>query len=453
MERFIQTTIVVGIMITPDLTNLIISTGYHQLPGKAVDKAKLCFIDFLGVALRGSQTRSGKSIKSIIKDGGDSTVIGSKKASALEASLANGIFAHSLDLDDGHRLAQLHPGACVIPAALAICETYQKSGKEFIKSMVVGYQVAIILGILMNPEHRRRGFHTTGTCGTFGAGAAASKALGLNEKQVTDALGLAGTQAAGLLESDHSGAMAKHLHPGKAAQSGVLSALLAKEGFSGAQTILEGDEGFFSAMSGVAVPNAVPTPDREKFHIADVYFKIYPVCRHIHSSVDALLHITKVEGLKKEDIREITVKTYRIAAEHNNYHPSTSEALRQSLPASLAIAVLNQDLKLDDIHLDQEIEDISRKVFIEYDEVLDALYPYKRPAQVIIKAKKKVFEKKLDLARGEPENPLKKEDIIRKFQDLNPEFDLEILEMVDDLESYDNMEKFMNTLNLELNKF
>jgi 2-methylcitrate dehydratase PrpD len=445
-------------MITPDLAKLIASTEYIQLPEKVVDKAKLCFIDFLGVALRGSQTRSGKSIKGIIKDGDDSTVIGSKKASELEAGLANGIFAHSLELDDGHRLAQLHPGACVIPAALALCESRAKSGKEFISSMVVGYQVAISLGILMNPEHRRKGFHTTGTCGTFGATAAASKALNLNEKQIIHALGLAGTQAAGLLESDHAGAMAKHLHPGKAAHSGVLSALLAKEGFSGARTILEGYEGFFSAMGGADIPKAVQTPDgekfpdREKFEIQNVYFKIYPVCRHIHSSIDALLHIIKTEGLKKEDVKEITVQTYRIAAEHDNYHPSTNEAIRQSLPVSLAIAVLNQDLKLNDVYLNQEIEDISRKIFIEYDEVLDSFYPYKRPARVIIKTKKRVFEKKIDLARGEPENPLKKQDIIRKFHDLNPEFDLEILEMVDDLESYHNMEKFMNTINLEFNR-
>lgn len=444
-------------MITPDLAK-ITSIEYKQLPEKVVDKAKLCFIDFLGVALRGSQTRSGESIRGIIKDGDDSTVVGFKKASELEASLANGIFAHSLDLDDGHRQAQLHPGACVIPAALALCESRQKNGKEFINSLVAGYQVAISLGILINPEHRRKGFHSTGTCGTFGAAAAASKVLGLNKGQIIDALGLAGTQAAGLLESDHAGAMAKHLHPGKAAQSGVLSALLAEKGFSGARTILEGDEGFFSAMGGAAILKAAQTsdkekfPDREKFGILDVYFKIYPVCRHIHSSVDALLHIIKNKGLKKDEIREITVKTYKIAAEHDDYHPSTTEALRQSLPASLAIAVINRDLKLEDVQLNQEIENISRKVFIEYDESLDTLYPYKRPAHVILKTKKRVFEKKIDLPRGEPENPLKKPDIIRKFHDLNPEFDLEILEMVDDLESCRNMEKFMNTINLELNK-
>lgn len=112
------------------------------------------------------------------------------------------------------------------------------------EGVIVGYEVGILLGQLVNPKHRNKGFHTTGTIGTFIAGVVASKLLKLDEKQTLNALGLCGTQAAGLLESDHGGSMGKVLHVGKASYNGILSAFLARNGFTGSGTIFDGDEGF-----------------------------------------------------------------------------------------------------------------------------------------------------------------------------------------------------------------
>lgn len=462
-------------MITSTLAQFITVTNYQQIPENVINKAKLCFTDFLGVALRGSASKSGAVVKDLMKDltegdtsKGPSTVIGQGKTSALNAALINGIFAHSLDLDDGHRLAHLHPGTCVIPAALSICEAHEKSGKEFLSSLVVGYQIAITLGMMVNPEHRNRGFHSTGTCGTMGAAAAACKGLDLDAENTINALGLAGTQAAGLLESDHSGSMGKHLHAGKAAQSGVLSSLLAKRGFTGARNILEGDEGFLKAMAGIKAevmsnidsitdnnaaesklnPIIAKNLDMNKFRILEVYFKIYPVCRHLHSSIDALLHIINDGKLEIEEIQDITVKTYKIASEHDNYNPDTIEALKQSLPVALALAALNRNLKLDDLQDKEttETQNIARKISIEHDPDLDTFYPDKRPSHIIIKTNKEVYEKKVDLAHGEPENPLNKLDVIKKFRDLNPQVNSEVFQMIDDLESY-KMNHFMDLFN------
>lgn len=193
----------------------------------------------------------------------------------MNASLINGVSAHSLDLDDGHRLAQIHPGACIIPAALSLSEAYRKTGKDFITSIIVGYQIAIKLGMILNPGHRERGFHSTGTCGTLGSAAAAAKIMDLTYEEVLNALGIAGTQAAGLLEADHSGSMSKHLHAGRAAQSGVLSALLAKKGFTGAHTILEGEEGILKTMGNddLLQKGAQILGQYEKLEILKVYFK------------------------------------------------------------------------------------------------------------------------------------------------------------------------------------
>lgn len=477
-------------MITSNLTDFTVYTEYDQLPDNVIEKAKLCFADFLGVALRGSKTKSGSAVKSLIKSGDESTVIGQGKASALDAGLANGIFAHSLDLDDGHRHAHLHPGVCVIPAALSLCEAEGRSGKDLITSLVIGYQVAIILGIVVNPEHRNRGFHSTGTCGTLGAAAAAANALNLDWEQTINAFGLAGTQAAGLLESDHSGSMGKHLHAGKAAQSGVLSALLAQHGFSGSKTILEGDEGLIKVMASINPQEKFPILDKfsninmfpnlimEKFRILEVYFKIYPICRHLHSSIDALLAIIYNNNLKLEEIEEITVRTYKIAADHDDYHPSTKEAVRQSLPISLAIAVLNgqrwnnqlehnekgidHQLKhnkpefmnflevdnsiLNDPLLMKKVSKISQKIVIKHDCDFDNVYPDKRPSEVAVKTKNRFYEKRVDLARGEEENPLEKSELIEKFHNLNPDVDMEIFQIIDKLETYDNMKDFMNAL-------
>ncbi|MCE5213657.1 MAG: MmgE/PrpD family protein [Methanobacterium sp.] len=442
-------------MITAKLTEYINSLKYEQLPETVVTKAKQCFIDFLGVALRGSETDSGKAIKSIINTNNESTVIGEGKSSAIEAGLANGIFAHSLDLDDGHRRAQLHPGTCVMPAALSICEARNKTGKELIESIVVGYQIAIVVGMLVNPAHRSRGFHSTGTCGTFGAAAAASKAMNLKSEKIINALGLAGTQAAGLLISDHSGSMGKHIHAGKAAQSGILSSLLAEKGFTGSNTILEGKEGFISSMTGINPYETDLDLLMNTYRILEVYFKIYPVCRHLHSSIDAMLDITIQKNIKPKEIEKIRVNTYKIAAEHNNYQPLTSESLKQSLPVSMAVALFNNYYGLDNLilnytsldDLDNEISDLSQKIKIEIDDAYDEQYPSTRPSRVSISTKKEVNEKIVDLPLGEPENPLDKSDICGKFLKLNPKVDIQVMEIIENMDSYNNINNFMDELN------
>jgi 2-methylcitrate dehydratase PrpD len=146
------------------------------------------------------------------------------------------------------------------------------------------------------------------------------------------------------------------------------------------------------------------------------------------------------------------VKTYKIASKHDNYNPHTIEAVKQSLPVSLAIAFLNNNLKLDNLNLNQdreEIEKISKKIFIKYSEDFDTLYPDKRPAIVTLNSNNRSYEKRIDLAYGEPENPLNKSDILKKFHDLNPNMEMNVLKEIDNLEPYtmhDFMMKFNNSI-------
>lgn len=441
------------------MVEFISSINYDKLPQNVIKQAKLCFLDFLSVSLRGSHTKSAQIIRSIINQNnglGESTAIGGTMTGLMDASLINGVYAHSLDLDDGHRLAQVHPGACIIPAALSLSEANGKSGKDFITSMVVGYQVAICLGMILNPGHRKKGFHSTGTCGTLGAAAAAAKIMDLNNDKISNALGLAGTQAAGLLESDHSGSMAKHLHAGKAAQSGLLSALLAEKGFTGATTIIEGKEGILKAMgdeNSLRLNDTWPN-NCEAFEIQRVYFKKYPVCRHLHSSLDAAINIMKNNDLNPADIQEILVETYKIAADHDNYHPNNPEGIRQSLPASIAIAINEGDLNIENISNitpDDKVNETTSKVRIKLDKDLDNFYPQRRPSKVTIKCSKNVYTERVDLAPGEPENPFGKAELLTKFRKLNPYVNTNCLKVLDNLED-ENLKDVMDNLNSEFKK-
>jgi 2-methylcitrate dehydratase PrpD len=393
----------------------------------------------------------------------NASVIGRNvKTDMLSAAFLNAISAHVLELDDGHRGAQIHLGSVIFPTALAIAEAYDLSGKEFLEAVIVGYEVGILLGKIVNPQHRNKGFHTTGTIGAFIAGTVASKLLKLDEEQILNALGLCGTQAAGLLESDHGGSMGKTLHVGKAAYNGILSAYLARNGFTGSSTIFEGNEGFLKTM---VFDNTDYNPedfsfeevlkDIGKVRVRDIYFKKYPFCRHLHSSIDTALKLKASLGEEYDHIQNVAIKTYSVAAEHNNYNPKNIEELRQSLPYAVAISLVVGDVSVDDVNqliefglLDNystvdkvnSIKNLVNHMIVVSDDKLNELYPDKRPSNVIIKLDRSfrngVFQNITFLPKGDFENPFQLRDLIAKFKALNPQYDVNNLTVIDSLEEY-----------------
>ena len=233
------------------LANYSVGMTYEKLPPDVISFTKLCILDYFGSAIAGSDKPPIQMISDLIKEMGgteQANLFTGGKSSVLQAALLNGASSHVVELDDIHKGSIIHAATVVIPAALAIAEWKELSGKELITAIVVGYEVCYRIGEAVSPSHYYY-WHNTATCGTFGAAIAAAKLLQLTEEETIHALGNAGTQAAGLWEFIEDGAMTKQLHAGKAAMNGVLAALLAQKGFTGPLKILEGNRGFFKAMS------------------------------------------------------------------------------------------------------------------------------------------------------------------------------------------------------------
>ncbi|MGB4438615.1 MAG: MmgE/PrpD family protein [Sedimentibacter sp.] len=411
---------------TLKLAKFITELEFEDLQQNTIDKAKMVIIDYLSAILAGhdkSSLLSDKLIELILQNGGveEATIIGTKeKVPLINAAFANGVLSHVVELDDGHRLAKGHPGVVVVSSALPTAEYLGSTGKDLITAIVAGYDVFVRIASSVNPSHLNRGFHTTGTCGTFAAATAAAKLLKLNELETANALGLAGIQAAGLLEVTIDGQMAKALHPGKAAYGGVLSAVLAKQGVQGPKSIIEGDKGFAKAMSDECDYELMFKDINEKFLINDCYIKLYPSCRHTHAPVDSALDLLANYDFKIEEINSILIKTYPTAISFAGkiFKPENTESAKFSIAYCTCAALRFRNFGLKELEYlnDSVTLDLIDKVKIEADESLESLNPKIRGAEVCITLNDgRKLRKRIDLPKGEIENPVSKKELIKKF--------------------------------------
>lgn len=415
-------------MLSYKLADFIDSLKFTDLGIQTIRMTRLALLDWLGSVARGGQEAPAKIALSVLIDQGgkpQATLLAcGEKTSALNAALGNGIASHIMELDDVHRASIIHSGAAVIPAALATAEMVGANGRQLIESLVAGYEVAIRVGEAVTPSHYYF-WHNTGTCGTFGACAAAGKLLGLNRDQLVWALGSAGTQAAGLWEFLTDGAMSKHLHPGKAAQNGLLSALLAGGGFTGATAILEGKRGFCRAMAPeFNLDKITDSLGKAPYKIEDNSFKIHSSCRHTHPAVDIVLDLASRHDIPVSDITEIEVRTYKTALDITDTpEPQTVFAAKFNLPFCVALALTKNSCSLQNFTeenlADSEIRALARRVRLVVDDALDSAHPGKWAAIVEIKTHSgKLYRGRTDFPLGDPENPPGEELLIEKFRRL-----------------------------------
>lgn len=450
--------------VTKRLADFIYELEFERIPQDVIYKAKEVILDYIGSLLAGynaGNLLSQKLISLVMHNRGteEATIIGTAvRVPVTNAALCNGVLSHVVELDDGHRIARGHPGVTVISSALATAEYLYSSGKELLTAIVAGYDIFVRIASSVNPSHLERGFHTTGTCGALAAAAAAAKLFKLNPQEIANALGLAGIQAAGLLEVTIDGQMAKPLHSGKSAQAGVLSAILAKEGVQGPKTIIEGKKGFAKAMSDESDFHLMLKEMNKRFHINDCYIKLYPSCRHTHAPVDAALELLRENDCKYTSISSILIKTYPTAISFAGeiFKPQTPEEAKFSIPYCVCAALVKGKLGLKELDIDclynPFIRALTEKVKLEPDPSLESTLQKTKGAEIYITLHdgRKLF-KRVNLPKGEVENPLSRNELISKFiyctnNCLNDSKREKIINKVFSIEQINSISDFVNVI-------
>ena len=415
--------------LTELLADLLTKADSNAIPPNTLRRARYYFLDWLASAIAGTQTHPGRIVLEFAKrrTGAGASVIGLEGTCSPEvAAFVNGALSHIVEMDDLHRASVVHPATVVIPAALACAERVGASGRELLVAIVLGYEVAIRIGEAVGRSHYER-WHSTGTCGTFGAAAAAGWLMKLDHRQMVWALGNAGSQAAGLWQFMADGAMTKHLHAGKAAANGLMAAELAHDGFTGPREILEGRRGFFSATSQDARPEKVieglaDALNRPK--IEGVSVKPYASCRHTHSAIDAALRLRSLHNLDPRQIATVRIQTYRAALDvADNPAPITPYAAKFSIQYCTARALLSGSAGLDDFATERiqdiAVQAIMTKTVAEVDDSLDRQYPAEWPTRLVLTLLDgTTLSELVTLPKGDPENPLTEAELEDKFRRL-----------------------------------
>lgn len=406
---------------------------FDDLPPEVIDRSKYLMLDYLGVVVRGSTTPSAACAQSLVRrlgSVGRSRIAGTHlSGDPLYAALANGIAAHSIECDDVVNAASLHPAVTVFTSALSAADLAGGcSGRDVIAAIVAGYEMTIRLGVAVNPAaHYRRGFHPTATCGTFGAAVTAARILKLNRRQTADAIGIAGSQAAGSMAYLTDGVYTKRFHAGWAAHSGLCAALLAADGFSGPHTIFEDRFGFFNGYSDAPQPQKLFQSWQDPYRLMLTSIKPYACCRYKQGPIDCILAIVRENGLAAGDIQRIRTGILSagmaLVADpiEKKRRPQTIVDAQFSMPFGAAAAVLFGNASLDVYTAENlqsaAVQDLMQRVSCFTDPALDACYPERWPAAVEIETGAgRLLKTHIDYPRGDPENPLSREDVTQKFR-------------------------------------
>jgi 2-methylcitrate dehydratase PrpD len=410
-------------MISEILAEFISSCDYRTLPETVREMARRCLLDWLGSAIRGSIEPPACMYTDLARQEGAepkaSTVCGEFRTSVVWAAQINAAASHTVEMDDLHPGSVLHPAAPIIPAALAVAESLDAGGEELIAAIVAGYEVAIRAGEAAGGSHYDF-WHTTATCGTFGAAAATATLLKLSPARTMHALGSAGTQAAGLWQFLDDGAMSKQLHVAHAAAAGILSAQLSGRGFTSARQIFEGRKGFLAAMSKHPDVDMLTKNLGHDYRMLTNSFKRHASCRHTHTAIDAALVLRNEKKITKNGVDAIDVHIYP-AGFHllSEIKPTSAYAARFSIPYTIAAALVRGRVGLkefEDID-DADIRHLMNRVHLIEGVELGKDYPEKWPARVIARMNNgEAIIATVEYPKGDAKNPFTVQELQDKFR-------------------------------------
>lgn len=371
---------------TRGIAEFVAGVRYQSLPAEVIERIKLLMLDSLGCAVFGTELPWSRILRRTLGKVDSSqgcAVWGTtERLSAPHAALVNGTLVQSFELDDVHRIGVLHVGAVTLPGVLAVAEMRRDmTGQELLAACVAGYEVGPRVGMCMGPEHIGQGWHSGATVGVFSAAAGAAAALRLPSAEVVHAIGLAGTQAAGLMAAQF-GAMVKRMHAGRAAQSGLYGALLAQDGFTGITDTFENDYGGFCTTFSRSTDrfdrSLLTRGLGERFETMRIALKFYSCVGSNHTTLDAIRAMQARHPFGPEDVERILVRGSRVTVDHVGwaYVPQGMTSAQLNLPYCVATLLLDGDAFVDqfteDKVADPERMRIAAKVQVEEDPAITA---------------------------------------------------------------------------------
>lgn len=441
-----------------DMCSYFADLKYDDLPKEVIDYTKLLIADHYISAIAGYiyNCKFSEPLVNILmseSSEGKSTVLFHKeRLPAGTAGFINAVYCHGADIDDGHRTSEAHPGVAVIAAVLALSEEIGASGEETLNAVVVGYETFIRVANSILPSHLTRGFHTTGTVGNIAAAAACAKLMELDGGGIEKAISLASTQASGLLIVCESGQASKPINPGRAAQTGIMCAKLAKANVDAPIDVFESKKGFTHAFSDTYNPDALTLGLGKKYNILDTYIKLYPSCRHTQATIEAIKKYIAIYGPIK-DAKRIEIHTYPIAVDivGHNLEPKTIGDVKFSIPYTAACTIMNGNYTLENLaNFETERDEIiafSKKIEViaeeEYDDILNGIRGSKL---VVVDSAGVERSAAVDIARGEGDDRIDQLTLRDKAISSTNQSDKKIDELIEYCNNIDNLAMFVQPI-------
>src|SRR5262252_949690 len=419
---------------TRGIAAFVSNLTYERIPSAVISRIKLLMLDAFGCAIFGTGLEWSRILVDTLA-GLDTTrecrVWGTcQRLSAPHAALANGTLVQSFELDDVHRAGVLHVGAVTLPSLVAIAELRPgMDGRDFLRAAVAGYEIGPRVGLCMGPEHIGQGWHSGATVGVFSAAADAAAALGLPADKVAHALGIAGTQAAGLMAAQY-GAMVKRMHAGRAAQSGLYGALLAEAGFTGIVDVLESPYGGFCTTFSRSHDRfnlaELTAGLGERFETGGVALKFYSCVASNHTTLDAIQTIAARRAFRAEDVAKITVHGSQATVDHVGwpYRPQGLTSAQMNLPFCIATLLAEGDVFVDQFS-DAAVTDprriaLAAKVDVVHDPAITARGAQLRHmVRVDVQFTDDTLESEtMEAPRGSEQKFASEADVVEKFRKL-----------------------------------
>ena len=410
---------------TRELCEFLSAFGWNDIPPPVIETTKGLFLDWFASALAGKDSRPVRAFQAFARQAGPATgpsevLVDRGSTSPFFAALVNAASSHVVEQDDVHNGAVFHPGTVVFPAVLALAQAEKKSGKEFLLAAIAGYETGIRVGEFLGRSHYTV-FHTTGTAGTLASAAATAKLLGFDADRTQQALGSAGTQAAGLWEFLRDAADSKQLHTAKAAADGLLATCLAREGMTGAKRILEGPQGMAAGMSRDADPQRITDRLGRRWALAETSYKWHASCRHTHPAADALLDLLRRERLGHEQVAQVTARVHQAAIDVLGpvVHPQSVHQAKFSMGTVLGLVAVHGKAGLDEFEelalTDARVAAFRERVRMVHDDEVEAAYPQRWIGKVEVRTTDgHTLTARVDVPKGDPGNPLSRSELEAK---------------------------------------